>query len=85
MPWLPTFKNSGNEEAGRSSDRPEGTTSLVEVARKGDLRKNVRTSDLCRVGETVLLGNQEARTVVGSLVFRFPLGLMVQAVSLHEP
>ena len=52
-----------------------GTTRLSKVARKGDLRVEVEESDFCRVGEIVLVGGQEARTVMGksSLIFKVPL------------
>ena len=50
-------------------------TRLTAAARKGDLRVDVESPDVCRVGEAVLLGEQEAKMVVdkGSLIFRFPI------------
>ena len=50
-------------------------TRLTAAARKGDLRVEVESSDVCPVGEVVLLGEQEAKMVVdkGSLIFRFPI------------
>ena len=50
-------------------------TRLSAAARKGDLRVEVESPDVCRVGEVVLLGEQEAKMVVdkGSLIFRFPI------------
>ena len=41
----------------------------------GDLRVEVATPDVFRVGEVVVLGEQEAKMVVGkgSLIFRFPI------------
>ena len=52
-----------------------GMTRLLKVARKGDLRIDVEESDFCKVGEIVLIGGQEARTVMGksSLIFKVPL------------
>ena len=48
---------------------------LTKVARKGDLRIEVEDTEFCRVGEIVLIGGQEARTVLGksSLIFKVPL------------
>ena len=39
------------------------------------MKVEVYTSEACRVGEIVLIGGQEAKTVLykGSLVLRFPL------------
>ena len=50
-------------------------TRLSKVAKRGDLRINVEDSDFCKVGEIVLIGGQEARTVMGksSLIFKVPL------------
>ena len=52
-----------------------GMTRLSKVARRGDLRIDVEDSDFCKVGEIVLVGGQEARTVMGksSLIFKVPL------------
>ena len=52
-----------------------GMTRLSKVARRGDLRIDVEESDFCKVGEIVLIGGQEARTVMGksSLIFKVPL------------
>ena len=56
--------------------KPESTR-LTKVARKGDYRVDVEDiiTDFCRVGEIVLIGGQEARTVLGksSLIFKVPL------------
>ena len=43
--------------------------------RKGEAKVDLRTPDVCRAGEIVLIGRQEAKTVVSkkALVFRFPL------------
>ena len=51
------------------------STRLTKVARKGDLRIEVEDTEFCRVGEIVLVGGQEARTVLGksSLIFKVPL------------
>ena len=51
---------------------PGGMTRLSKVARRGDLRIDVDESDFCKVGEIVLIGGQEARTVMGksSLIFK---------------
>ena len=51
------------------------STRLTKVARKGDLRVEVEDTEFCRVGEIVLIGGQEARTVLGksSLIFKVPL------------
>ena len=51
------------------------STRLTKVARKGDLRIEVEDPEFCRVGEIVLVGGQEARTVLGksSLIFKVPL------------
>ena len=42
---------------------------------KGDLRVEVEAPDAFRVGEVVVLGEQEAKMVIGkgSLIFRFPI------------
>ena len=52
-----------------------GTTRLSKVAKRGDFRVDVEDSDFCKVGEIVLIGGQEARTVMGksSLIFKVPL------------
>ena len=51
------------------------STRLTKVARKGDLRVEVEDAGFCKVGEIVLVGGQEARTVLGksSLIFKVPL------------
>ena len=51
------------------------STRLTKATRKGDLRVEVEDNDFCRVGEIVLIGGQEARTVLGksSLIFKVPL------------
>ena len=45
------------------------------AARKGDTKVEVESSEACRVGEVVLIGEREAKMVVdkGSLVFPLPL------------
>ena len=50
-------------------------TRLTAAAMKGDLRVEVEESDTFRVGEVVVLGEREAKMVVGkgSLIFRFPI------------
>ena len=50
-------------------------TRLSAAARKGDVRVEVDSPEACRIGEVILIGDQEAKTVInkGSLVFRFPL------------
>ena len=62
------------EGSSSAPSRPR-MTRLSAAARKGDLRVEVESPDACRVGEVVLLGEQEAKMVVdkGSLVFRFPI------------
>ena len=53
---------------------PESTR-LIAAARKGDSKVEVEDSGFCRIGEIVLIGGQEARTVLSksSLIFRSPL------------
>ena len=48
---------------------------MTMAARKGDTRAEVDSSEARRVGEVVLIGEQEAKMVIdkGRLVFRFPL------------
>ena len=50
-------------------------TRLTAAAMKGDLRVEVEAPDAFRVGEVVILGEQEAKMVIGkgSLIFRFPI------------
>ena len=62
-------------EASSSTPKPPRMTRLTSAAWKGDLRVEVESSDAFRVGEVVLLGEQEAKMVVdkGSLIFRFPI------------
>ena len=50
-------------------------TMLSAAARQGDIKVEIYSPAVCHVGEVVLIGGQEAETVVnkGSLVFRFPL------------
>ena len=71
-----TMVKEMQQTEGSSSDpsRPR-MTKLSAAARKGDLRVEVESPDVCRVGEVVLLGEQEATMVVdkSSLVFRFPI------------
>ena len=51
------------------------STRLTKVARKGDMKVEVEDAEFCRVGEIVIIGGQEARTVLGksSLIFKVPL------------
>ena len=62
-------------EGSSSAPSRSRMTRLSAAARKGDLRVEVESPDVCRVGEVVLIGEQEAKMVVdkGSLVFRFPI------------
>ena len=62
-------------EASSSTPKPPRMTRLTTAAWKGDLRVEVESSDTFRVGEVVLLGEQEAKMVIdkGSLIFRFPI------------
>ena len=62
-------------EASSSTPRPPRMTRLTTAAWKGDLRVDVESAEVFRVGEVVLLGEQEAKMVVdkGSLIFRFPV------------
>ena len=50
-------------------------TKLTAAAMKGDLRVEVAAPDAFHVGEVVVLGEQEAKMVIGkgSLIFRFPI------------
>ena len=67
------------------------STMLSEEARKGDKRE-VRSTDICRIGEIVLFGGMEARIVLAkaSLIFRFPLeqdhpiGTVVRPLAAEE-
>ena len=51
------------------------STRLTKAARKGDLKVEAEDTEFCRVGEIVIVGGQEARTVLGksSLIFKVPL------------
>ena len=64
-------------QAGASLPTPKQPrlTKLTVAAMKGDLRVEVAAPDAFRVGEVVVLGEQEAKMVVGkgSLIFRFPI------------
>ena len=79
------------EDSVRDPSTPK-MTRLSVAARKGDLRAEVESPDVCRVGEVVLLGEQEAKMVVdkGSLVFRFPIerdypeGTVIRPLSENE-
>ena len=51
------------EGSSSAPSRPR-MTRLSAAARKGDLRAEVESPDVCRVGEVVLLGEQEAKMVV---------------------
>ena len=61
------------------SSTPEMTrpqmTRLTSAAQRGDMKVEVQAPDVCRVGEIVLIGGQEAKIVIskGGLVFRVPL------------
>ena len=54
--------------------RPQ-MTRLTSAAQRGDMKVEVQSPDFCCVGEIVLIGGQEAKTVIskGSLVFRVSL------------
>ena len=58
------------QDSSSSTSAQKRPSTLSMVARKGDMKVEVRTPEVCRVGEIV-----EAETVVDkeSLVFRFPL------------
>ena len=60
-------------------------TTLSTAARKCEFKVEVCTPDVCRVGEIVLVGGQEAKTVVNkdSLFFRFPLKETILQVLLR--
>ena len=62
-------------EALPSTPKQPRLTKLTAAAMKGDLRVEVAAPDAFRVGEVVVLGEQEAKMVVGkgSLIFRFPI------------
>ena len=62
------------EGASQPPKRPR-LTRLTTAAMKGDLRVEVKESDTFRVGEVVVLGEREAKMVIGkgSLIFRFPI------------
>ena len=64
-------------QAGASQPAPKQPrlTRLTAAAVKGDLRVKVEAPDAFRVGEVVILGEQEAKMVIGkgSLIFRFPV------------
>ena len=76
LPRVHTMVMEMQQTEGSSSapSRPR-MTRLSAAARKGDLRVEVESPDVCRVGEVVLIGEQEAKMVVdkGSLIFRFPI------------
>ena len=63
------------EAASSSSPITPRVTKLLAAARRGDTKVEVESPEACRIGEVVLMGGQEAKTVInkGSLVFRFPL------------
>ena len=58
-----------------STPKQPRLTKLTVAAMKGDLRVEVAAPDAFRVGEVVVLGEREAKMVVGkgSLIFRFPI------------
>ena len=62
-------------DAAPSTPKQPRLTRLTTAAVKGDLRVEVEAPDAFRVGEAVVLGEQEAKMVVGkgSLIFRFPI------------
>ena len=62
-------------EASSSTPKRPRLSRLTSAAWKGDLRVEVETPDTFRIGEVVILGEQEAKMVVdkGSLIFRFPI------------
>ena len=62
-------------EALPSTPKQPRLTKLTAAATKGDLRVEVAAPDAFRVGEVVVLGELEAKMVVGkgSLIFRFPI------------
>ena len=62
-------------EASSSTPKQPRLTKLTAAATKGDLRVEVSAPDVFRVGEVVILGEQEAKMVVGkgSLIFKFPI------------
>ena len=39
-------------------------TTLRADARKGDIKMEINTADVCRVGEIVVIDGQEARTIL---------------------
>ena len=62
-------------EAAPSTPKQPRLTRLTVAAAKGDFRVEVEAPDVFRVGEVVVLGEQEAKMVIGkgSLIFRFPI------------
>ena len=62
------------EELSSTSKQPR-LTKLTTAASKGDLRIEVSAPEAFRVGEVVVLGEREAKMVIGkgSLIFRFPI------------
>ena len=58
-----------------STPKQPRLTKLTAAAAKGDLRVEVAAPEVFRVGEVVVLGEREAKMVVGkgSLIFRFPI------------
>ena len=62
------------EELSSTPKQPR-LTKLTAAATKGDLRVEVAAPEAFRVGEVVVLGEREAKMVVGkgSLIFRFPI------------
>ena len=63
------------ESASSSSWKGPQMTRLSAAAQQGDIKVEVHSPEVRRIGEVVLIGGQEAKTVVnkGSLVFPFPL------------
>ena len=62
-------------EATSSAPKQPRLTKLTAAATKGDLRVEVSAPEVFHVGEVVVVGEQEAKMVVGkgSLIFRFPI------------
>ena len=58
-----------------STPKQPRLTKLTAAAAKGDLRVEVAAPEVFRVGEVVVLGEREAKMVIGkgSLIFRFPI------------
>ena len=72
---LVTELHQRQESTSSSSSMRPRKTKLSVAARRGDMKVELQSPEVCRIGEVVLIGGQEAKTVVNkdSLVFRFPL------------